>query len=82
MASIEDGNRKKIENAEIDADERHQGDHGEGALRNGFACGAGDADYALELLDGDTAAEEFAENADGVFHDFPGAGAGFGEGLR
>src|SRR5260370_20973996 len=59
VASVEDGNGKKIEDAEIDADERHQRDNCEGALRNGFAGGAGDADYALELFDGDTAAEEF-----------------------
>jgi len=81
VASVEDGNGEKIQDAEIDADEGHERDDGEGALRNSFAGGAGDADEALELLGGDAAAEEFAEDAEGFFHDFPGAGAGFGESL-
>jgi hypothetical protein len=82
VASVEDGNGKKIEDAEVDADEGHQRDDGEGALRNGLTSGARDADYALELLDGDAAAKEFAEDAEGFFHDIPGARAGFGDGLR
>ena len=49
---------------------------------NGFTGGAGDADDALELLDGDAPAEKFAEDADGVFDDFVGARTGFGDGER
>src|ERR1700757_4077615 len=53
-----------------------------GPCETAFPAARGNSAHRLGLLQGDTAAEEVAENADGVFHDFPGAGAGFGEGLR
>ena len=66
MATIEDGDGKKIEDAEIDADEGHETDDSVGALGDGLSCGAGDADNALELLDGDAAADKLADNIDGL----------------
>ena len=66
VAAIEDGDGQEIEDAKIDADENHEGNDGEGALGDGLTSGARNADDALELLDGDAAAEEFADHIDGL----------------
>ena len=66
VATIEDGDGEKIEDAEIDADEGHETDDSVGALGDGLSGGAGDADNALQLLDGDAAADKFADNANGL----------------
>ena len=69
MAAIEDRNGEEIQNAEVDADERHEFDDREGTLGYRLSCGAGNANNTLELLDGDATAEKLADDTNRLCDD-------------
>src|SRR5260370_38354859 len=59
VSAIKDGNGKKIENAEVQAEHSHEGDNGKRSFLHRLPCFRADPDDALELLDGDVAGAQF-----------------------
>src|SRR3982074_2467529 len=64
IAAVENRDGQKIQDAKINADEHHERKNRERAFAHGLTRSAGNADRALQLLDGDAPAEEPADDAE------------------
>lgn len=66
LAAIQNGDGKKVENAEINTDESHETDDRVRALGDGLPSGARDPYDTLKLFHGDASAEKLADDIDGL----------------
>jgi hypothetical protein len=66
MATIENRNGQKVQDAEVHADEGHEKDSGGGAQRDSFTGCARDANNALKVFNGNATTEKFSDDAKSV----------------
>src|SRR5215470_17396064 len=64
VSAIKNRNRQQIEDAQVQAENRHQVDRVDGAFLNGLASLYGDSHKTLQLLDREFSREEFADNSE------------------